>query len=179
DGPQPRRLRARHAVVVATGTTAAVPDLPGLRAARPWTSRDATNLQQVPRRAAIVGGGVVACEVATWLRELGTEDLTMLVRGERLLARTEPFAGDAVAAALREHGVRLRFGTTVAEVSRPDVADTGVGRLHGGPVRLRLDDGVDLEVDELIVATGRRPPTAGLGLPPVRGGGGGGGASVV
>ncbi|WP_258008775.1 FAD-dependent oxidoreductase, partial [Rhodococcus sp. ENV425] len=99
----------------------------------------------------------VACEVATWLRELGTEDLTMLVRGERLLARTEPFAGDAVAAALREHGVRLRFGTTVAEVSRPDVADTGVGRLHGGPVRLRLDDGGDLEVDELIVATGRRP----------------------
>ncbi|QIX50613.1 NAD(P)/FAD-dependent oxidoreductase [Rhodococcus sp. DMU1] len=164
DGPQPRRLRARHAVVVATGTTAAVPDLPGLRAARPWTSRDATNLQQVPRRAAIVGGGVVACEVATWLRELGTEDLTMLVRGERLLARTEPFAGDAVAAALREHGVRLRFGTTVAEVSRPDVADTGVGRLHGGPVRLRLDDGGDLEVDELIVATGRRPATADLGL---------------
>src|SRR6185312_8054986 len=96
-------------VVLATGTTANVPDVPGLRAARPWTSRDATNLEEVPGRIVIVGGGVVACEAATWLRAFGAE-VTLLVRGRRLLTNTEPFAGDRVAASLQERGVRVVFG---------------------------------------------------------------------
>ncbi|WP_147142447.1 FAD-dependent oxidoreductase, partial [Nocardia ninae] len=57
-------LRARHAVVLATGTRASVPDVPGLRDALPWISRDATNLHEVPGRVVIIGGGVVACEAA-------------------------------------------------------------------------------------------------------------------
>ncbi|WP_063052896.1 dihydrolipoyl dehydrogenase family protein [Nocardia arthritidis] len=161
-----RRLRARHAVVLATGTTANVPDVPGLRAALPWTSRDVTNLHEVPRRVAVVGGGVVAAEAATWLAALGAE-VTLLVRGSALLAAAEPFARDLVAGALSEAGVRVRFGTQPAAVERPVSKDTGEGWIHGGPatVRLRGPEGESaLEVDEIVVAAGRAPATEGLGL---------------
>lgn len=161
---RPRILRARHAVVLATGTVAVVPDTPGLRAALPWTSRDATNLLEIPRRVLVVGGGVVACETATWLRQLGVEELTMVVRGSRLLPRVEPFAADLVTEALRAHGIVVRHHATIRQVERPDVRETGIGRIHGGPVTVELDDGAHLEVDEIVVATGRRPTTSTLGL---------------
>ncbi|MGN5240320.1 dihydrolipoyl dehydrogenase family protein [Rhodococcus sp. SJ-3] len=164
DGDHPRTLHARHAVVLATGTLATVPDLPGLRAALPWTSRDATNLQQIPRRVLVLGGGVVACETATWLRQLGADEITVVVRGARLLARVEPFASDAVAAAMRTRDVQVRFGTEVTSVTRPDARDTGIGMIHGGPLTVELTDGTTLEVDELVVATGRRPAVDHLGL---------------
>ena len=64
---------AGHAVVLATGSTATVPDLPGLRGALPWTSRDVTNLHEIPRRVAVIGGGVVACESSCWLGGLGVD----------------------------------------------------------------------------------------------------------
>ncbi|QCQ90034.1 dihydrolipoyl dehydrogenase family protein [Rhodococcus sp. SGAir0479] len=163
-----RVLRAREAVVIATGTTASVPDLPGLRDALPWTSRDATNVREIPKRLAVVGGGVVACEAVTWLHELGADEVTLLVRGSALLERTEPFAGEMIAEKMRKHGIDIRFGTSVESASRPGVVDTGVGRVHGGPVTLRTSgDGrehAELTVDEVLVATGRTPGTAGLGL---------------
>ncbi|MFQ6330485.1 dihydrolipoyl dehydrogenase family protein [Nocardia sp. CWNU-33] len=165
-----RTLRARHAVVLATGTTASVPDIPGLREALPWTSRDATNLHEVPRRVVIVGGGVVACEAATWLAGLGAEEVTLLVRGNSLLGNAEPFARERVAAGLADAGVRVRFRTQPAQVERADAKDTGEGRIHGGPVTVRLrGDDVDpdsarIEADEIIVAAGRGPATEALGL---------------
>ncbi|MGK8555267.1 dihydrolipoyl dehydrogenase family protein [Nocardia gipuzkoensis] len=161
-----RRLRARHAVVLATGTVANVPDVPGLRAALPWTSRDATNLHEVPRRVAVIGGGVVACEAATWLAALGAE-VTVLVRGSALLPAAEPFAGERVAAALTAAGAGVRFGTEPTAVERPAAKDTGEGWIHGDPVTLRLrgpDGESTLEVDELVVAAGRAPATERLGL---------------
>lgn len=163
-GHRPRTLRARHAVVLATGTVAVVPDVPGLRAALPWTSRDATNLEEVPRRVLVVGGGVVACEAATWLRQLGVEDLTVAVRGDRLLPRVEPFAAAAVADRMIGHGIDVRYGTEVVAVRRPDVRDTGIGRIHGGAATVDLSDGSSLEVDEIVVAAGRTPALDGLGL---------------
>ncbi|RVW02971.1 dihydrolipoyl dehydrogenase family protein [Rhodococcus xishaensis] len=162
-----RVLRARHAVVLATGTTASVPDLPGLRDALPWTSRDATNVREVPKRLAIIGGGVVACEAATWLHELGAEEVTLVVRGSGLLERNEPFAGELVAEKLRKHGVNVQFATSVQSVTRQTPAATGIGRVHGGPVTLTLGGEAgdpDLTVDEVLVATGRTPATGGLGL---------------
>jgi dihydrolipoamide dehydrogenase len=89
-----RRLTSRHAVVLDTGSTPFVPPVPGLREARPWNSRDVTNIHEVPARVVVVGGGVVACEAATWLRGLGVVEVTIVHRGRRLLARTEPFAGE-------------------------------------------------------------------------------------
>ncbi|MDI9915236.1 NAD(P)/FAD-dependent oxidoreductase [Rhodococcus sp. IEGM 1379] len=157
-----RKLLARQAVVLATGTTASVPDTPGLRAALPWTSRDATNLHEVPRRVAVIGGGVVATECATWMLSFGAE-VTLLVRGNAVLKSAEPFAGEMVASHLAARGADVRFGTTVNSVSRPDARDTGEGNIHGGPVTLDTSSGV-IEVDEVIVAAGRAPTSAHLGL---------------
>ncbi|MFZ2174365.1 MAG: NAD(P)/FAD-dependent oxidoreductase [Rhodococcus sp. (in: high G+C Gram-positive bacteria)] len=159
-----RRLRARHAVVIATGTTAAIPDTPGLRTALPWISRDATNLEEIPRRVAVIGGGVVACESATWLLDLGVEELTMVVRGKALLPKNEPFAGLLVARALEKKGARILCGANLRGVERPGARDTGTGRIHGEPATLDLADGGPLVVDEIVVATGRTPATAALGL---------------
>ncbi|SDC78487.1 dihydrolipoyl dehydrogenase family protein [Rhodococcus tukisamuensis] len=158
-----RTLRARSAVVLATGTTAAVPPVPGLAEALPWTSRDATNLREVPARVAIIGGGVVATECANWMLALGVRELTLLVRGDTLLASAEPFAGELVTRSLREAGASVRFGARLQSVEREDPEDTGIGRIHGGPVTL-VANGEPLVVDEVIVAAGRVPATASLGL---------------
>lgn len=146
-------LTARHAVAVCTGTGAALPDLPGLDAARPWTSREATTADAVPGRLVVVGGGVVAVEMATAWQGLGSR-VTMLVRGEGgLLPRMEPFAGDLVADHLREAGADLRFGASVASVARTD-----------GEVRVTLADGDHVVADEILFATGRTPRTRDVGL---------------
>ena len=157
-----RTLHARVAVVLATGTTAAVPPTDGLAAARPWISRDVTNLTEVPERVVVIGGGVVACESATWLNGLGAQ-VTILQRGDALLATNEPFASQMVADQLREHGVTIRFGAKVTAVRRPDVADTGYGRIHGGPVEVDVD-GETITADEIVVATGRVPASHDIGL---------------
>ncbi|MFD0901896.1 dihydrolipoyl dehydrogenase family protein [Actinomadura sediminis] len=146
-----RVLTARHAVAVCTGTRAALPELPGLAEARPWTSREATASAQVPPRLAVVGGGVVACEMATAWRALGSE-VVLLVRGWRLLPRMEPFAGELVAERLRASGVDVRFGASVTAVHRD------------GPLTLTLEDGGTVTADEALFATGRAPATTDLGL---------------
>lgn len=162
DGPDGSRstLRAREAVILATGSVAVVPH--PYAAALPWTSRDSTGVVEIPESIAIIGGGVVACESARWLAALGSA-VTMVVRGSRLLDREESFAGEAVAAGLRAEGVDVRLGADVRTLTREDPRDTGIGRIHGGPVRLDLGDEV-LEVAEVLVATGRRPAVDGLGL---------------
>lgn len=159
-------IRARRAVVLATGSRAAVPDMPGLRAALPWTSRDVTNLHEIPKRIVVIGGGVVACEAATWLASLGAE-VTVLVRGNRLLTGFEEFAGQRVAEALTARGVTVRFGTGLRRVRRPTAAYHGEGRIHGGPVTVQAE-GPDGEItvlaDEIVVATGRVPNSDDIGL---------------
>lgn len=159
-----RVLNARHAVVLDTGSRPAIPDVPGLAAALPWTSRDVTNLHEIPRRVLIVGGGVVACEAATWLLGLGAEQVVMVVRGDALLARNEPFAGELVAAALSAGGAQLRYGEELARVARTAVRDTGEGRIHGGALEVRLASGDTITVDEIVVAAGRHPNSEDIGL---------------
>ncbi|MGP3922390.1 dihydrolipoyl dehydrogenase family protein [Streptomyces sp. 8N616] len=150
-----RLLTARHAVAVCTGSRPIVPDLPGVADARPWISRDATSARAVPPRLAIVGGGVVGVEMATAYQALGST-VTMLVRGDGLLPRMEPFAGELVAEALREAGADVRMGTSVTGVRREAAA--------GGPVTVMLDDGGQVVADEVLFATGRAPRTDDLGL---------------
>ncbi|MGW5565546.1 dihydrolipoyl dehydrogenase family protein [Streptomyces tendae] len=149
------RLRARHAVAVTTGSRAALPPLPGLDELRPWTSREATAAKEVPGRLVVVGGGVVATEMATAWQALGSQ-VTMVVREEALLARMEPFAGEMVADSLRKAGADLRFDTTVRQAER-----TGG---PGGEIRVVLSDDTELRADELLFATGRAPRTEDIGL---------------
>jgi pyruvate/2-oxoglutarate dehydrogenase complex dihydrolipoamide dehydrogenase (E3) component len=143
-------LTARHAVVVCTGTRAMVP--PALAGARAWTSREATSAHAAPERLAIVGGGVVGCEMAVAWQALGAR-VTLLARG-RLLDRLPPFAGDLVAAGLREAGVDVRLAAGVTAASRGEA----------GPVTLTLDGGATVEADEVLAATGRAPHTEDIGL---------------
>jgi dihydrolipoamide dehydrogenase len=150
-----RTLTARHAVVVAVGTVALIPPIPGLREARPWTSREATNAPAAPRRLVVLGGGVVACEMAQAMRALGAAEVTVVERGERLLGRAEPVASALVAAAFAASGITVRTGVTATEVRRDDT---------GGPVTVMLSDGRSVVADEVLAAFGRRPATADLGL---------------
>ncbi len=156
-------LRARRAVIIATGSRAAIPPVQGLREARPWSSRDVTNLQEVPRRVAVIGGGVVACESVTWLKGLGAHEATVIVRGGALLANQEPFAGALIAEQFAKAGIKVLLNTEVQSVRRPGVQDTGVGRIHGGPASVSTG-GSTFEVDEIVVAAGREPTTAEIGL---------------
>ncbi|MFH8484231.1 dihydrolipoyl dehydrogenase family protein [Streptomyces longisporoflavus] len=151
DGTE-QALDARHAVAVCTGTRAALPDLPGLADVKPWTSREATSADRVPGRLAVVGGGVVAVEMATAWQALGSQ-VTLLVRGDGLLPRMEPFAGELVAKALTEAGADVRTNVSV----------TGVRR-ENGTVTATLSEGGTVEADEILFATGRAPRTDDLGL---------------
>jgi dihydrolipoamide dehydrogenase len=141
-------LRARQAVVVATGTRAVVP--PPLAGVTPWTSREATSARAVPASLAIVGGGVVGCEMAAAWSALGAR-VTLLARGG-LLERLPGFAGDLVAKGLADSGVDVRLGVGVT------------GATRDGPATLTLDDGSTLEAAEVLAATGRAPRTDDIGL---------------
>ncbi|MDQ0936527.1 dihydrolipoyl dehydrogenase family protein [Streptomyces turgidiscabies] len=147
-----RMLTARHAVAVCTGTSAQLPDLPGLAEVGPWTSREATSAKSVPGRLIVVGGGVVAAEMATAWQALGSR-VTLLVRGKGLLPRMEPFAGELVAEALAEAGTDVRTGTSVKSVTR-----------ENGTVVAVTGSGERIEADEILFATGRAPRTDDIGL---------------
>lgn len=148
----PITLHARHAVVVSTGTDAAIPPIPGLAEALPWTSREATSMAEVPRSIAIIGGGTVGCEMATVFRALGAE-VTLIVRGA-LLSTMEPFAGEAVQASFEASGVDVLSG----------FSPTAVHRQADGGVRIEFDAHDAVEAHEVLVATGRSPRTHDLGL---------------
>jgi dihydrolipoamide dehydrogenase len=145
-------LRARHAVAVSTGSAALMPDIPGLRESEPWSSREATSVQRVPVSLAILGGGVVATEMATAYAGFGTE--VHLIARSGLLGGEEPFAGELVAESLKKLGVALHLDATTERVERTD----------DDRFRIALADGTVVETDEFLVATGRVPRTMGIGL---------------
>ncbi|MGW4771771.1 dihydrolipoyl dehydrogenase family protein [Nocardia sp. NPDC004278] len=147
-------LAARQAVAVCTGSRAAVPDLPGIAEARPWTNRNGTDSSQVPARLVVVGGGPVGVEMATAWHGFSAA-ITVLARTPRLLPRMEPFVGELVADRFAADGVEIRFGVSVRAVRRPEPQ---------GPVTLMLDDGTEIETDEVLFATGRLPNTDDIGL---------------
>jgi dihydrolipoamide dehydrogenase len=146
-------VTARHAVAICTGSSPALPEVPGLADARPWTNRQATDSHTVPGRLAIVGGGGVAVEMASAWHGLGAS-VILLARGG-LLSRMEPFAGEMIARAFTDAGIDVRTGTNVTGVRRPGGT---------GPVTLTLEDGTEVEADEVLYATGRQPLTGDIGL---------------
>jgi pyruvate/2-oxoglutarate dehydrogenase complex dihydrolipoamide dehydrogenase (E3) component len=145
-------LTARHAVVVATGSSALLPGIAGLREAAPWTSREAAAAGRIPARLAIIGGGVVAAEMATAFAGLGST-VTVLAR-DGLLPQAEPFAGERVRKSLEEAGASVHLGAEAASVNRDG----------NGTVHLKLVGSEQMEADELLVAVGRTPNTQDIGL---------------
>lgn len=147
-------LTARQAVAVCTGSRPAIPDIPGLAETRPWTSREATSAKRAPRRLAILGGGVVACEMATAWKQLGTEEVTVIVRGARLIPQCESFAGEWLRSAFEQRGITVLTDTTVRQVERRQDGVTGIV----------LSSGRTVSADEVLLATGRQARTGDLGL---------------
>jgi pyruvate/2-oxoglutarate dehydrogenase complex dihydrolipoamide dehydrogenase (E3) component len=145
-------LVARKAVVVATGSSPLIPPIDGLREAEPWTNREATTAKEVPGRLAILGGGVVGVETAQAYSSLGSA-VTLIERGDRLIAREEPFAADDVEQSLRERGVDVMLGTSAASV-----------RAENGELTVELDEGGPVRADELLVAIGRKLNSDDIGL---------------
>ncbi|WP_434173055.1 dihydrolipoyl dehydrogenase family protein [Clavibacter michiganensis] len=142
---------AAHAVVVSTGTAALLPDIPGLAESQPWTSREATSVEVVPTSIVVIGGGVVAAEMATAFASLGSA--VTLVARSGLLSGQEPFAGELVGDSLRDMGVDVRLGGSPSRVTR-----------DGDEVTVELSDGSAVTAAEVLVATGRTPRTEDLGL---------------
>jgi pyruvate/2-oxoglutarate dehydrogenase complex dihydrolipoamide dehydrogenase (E3) component len=145
-------LVAAEAVVLAVGTGAAMPPIPGLAEAGAWSNREITTSRGVPPRLIVLGGGVVGVEMAQAWASLGSQ-VTLVEALERLLAREEPVASRLVAEALAGRGVDVRLGVKAESASRAD-----------GVVRVELADGETVEAERLLVAVGRTPHTAGLGL---------------
>ncbi|TAM67543.1 MAG: NAD(P)/FAD-dependent oxidoreductase [Microbacteriaceae bacterium] len=166
-------VRARHAVAVCTGSMPMLPDTPGLADVGPWTSRDATSAQAAPASLAIIGGGVVAVEMATAYAGFGTR--VELISRSGLLVREEPFAGELVRTSLEDLGVTLHPNETVTQARRTasgrDTSGGGTGASarastsgRTGTVELTLSSGRTLSVEHVLVATGRVPATLDLGV---------------
>jgi pyruvate/2-oxoglutarate dehydrogenase complex dihydrolipoamide dehydrogenase (E3) component len=146
------RHTARH-VVLATGSDPVIPPIPGLRELEGiWTNREVTGMKAIPRRLLILGGGPVGAEMAQAVSRLGGK-VTLVEGARHVLAREPEPLGDALGEVLRHDGAELYLGIKV----------TGARR-EGEDYVLALEGGRELRGDHLLVATGRRPRTGGLGL---------------
>ncbi|GAA2633511.1 dihydrolipoyl dehydrogenase family protein [Paractinoplanes durhamensis] len=145
-------LEARRAVILAGGTIANVPDIDGLAEAGPWTNREATTAKDIPASLIVIGGGVVGAEMTQAYASLGCR--VTLVEGEhRLLSREEEFACVQVTESLAGQGVDIRTGQTAKKVRR-----------DGDQVTVTLADGSTVTAEQVLVAAGRTPQSAELGL---------------
>jgi len=146
------RHTAEH-VVLANGAEPVIPPIPGLRELDGlWTNREATGMKAVPRRLLVLGGGPVGVELAQAVRRFGG-DVTLVDAAGHVLAREPAPLGEALGEVLRRDGIELVLG-----------ARTAAARRDGEDYVLELDDGRELRGDRLLVATGRRPRIAGIGL---------------
>jgi pyruvate/2-oxoglutarate dehydrogenase complex dihydrolipoamide dehydrogenase (E3) component len=147
-----QRLATRH-VVIATGSEPVMPPIPGLADLEDvWTNREVTALTEVPERLLILGAGAVGVEMAQAVRRFGAE--VAVVEGmDHVLPREPRALGDALGQALTAEGIELHFGQYAAAAGR-----------DGDAYVLDFTDGRRLSGDRLLVATGRRPRFADLGL---------------
>jgi pyruvate/2-oxoglutarate dehydrogenase complex dihydrolipoamide dehydrogenase (E3) component len=139
-------------LVLNTGSTPLVPEVPGLDAVPTWTSEQAMSTGEQPGSIAVIGGGPVGCELAYLFVVLGTQ-VTVIQRNARLIPREEPEASASMAERLGAVGVRVVLGQQVASAQPSE-----------GGARLTLVGGDRVDADRVVLAAGRRPRTAGVGL---------------
>jgi len=146
------QLEATKAVVVATGTDARIPPIPGLAEAKPWTNRQGTNSERVPASLAVLGGGVVGVELADAWASLGSK-VTLLEMRDRVIPAEELEASRLVTDGLKRRGVDVRLGIEAVAVSRAN-----------GEVTIDCHGGAASTAEELLVGLGREPRTKDLGV---------------
>jgi dihydrolipoamide dehydrogenase len=139
-------------VVIATGSDARIPPIPGLAEAGCWTNREATTLKDIPKSVVVLGGGPVGIELGQFMRRFGA-GVSVVEAADRLLPREHARVGELIADALREDGIEVHLGVAASEVSGTD-----------GQRTLRLDNGEQVGGEELLVAIGRAPRVKGIGL---------------
>jgi pyruvate/2-oxoglutarate dehydrogenase complex dihydrolipoamide dehydrogenase (E3) component len=140
-------------IVIATGSDPVHPPIQGLsNLDGVWTSREATAMKAIPRHLLVLGAGPVGVEMAQAVRRLGGE-VTLVDSGDRVLGHEPARLGDALGEVLRQDGIEIELGAQVTAARRDDAYYV-----------LVLADGRELRGDRLLVATGRRPRVAGLGL---------------
>jgi pyruvate/2-oxoglutarate dehydrogenase complex dihydrolipoamide dehydrogenase (E3) component len=149
-----QRLRARKAVVLAPGSRASIPSIPGLGESAPWTNREATTAGEIPPSLLILGGGVVGVEMAWAYASLGSS-VTLVESTSRLIAGEEEIASKLVLEGLEGQGVRVLLEAKASAVRR---------EAPGSPVTIELEGGDAVTGAELLVAVGRTPLTDDLGL---------------
>jgi len=145
-------LAASRAVIVATGSGAAMPPIDGLEDAEPWNNRQGTTAKEVPESLIVLGGGPVGSELSQAWSSMGTT-VTLVEGSERLLSREEAYASEEVADSLRDQGVEIRLNARAAAVERRDDV-----------VTMTLEGGAQLSASEILVAVGRKPHTEDIGL---------------
>src|SRR4051794_29068290 len=149
-------------IVIATGSAPIIPPVDGLADVPYWTNREGTALEELPASIVVLGGGPVGVELAQALRRLGAE--VSIVEGKRLLAREGEQAGAAIGKQLERDGIALHLGVhakRVTEVERPGGSGAGA---PGSGIEVELDDGARIRAERILVATGRRPRIADIGL---------------
>src|ERR1700681_114273 len=138
------QLVARKAVVIANGSTAAIPPIPGLDKVHYWTNRQATVPRELPATLAVLGGGAVGVELGQAFARLGSK-VTVIEAGPRFLGLEEPEAGAALRPHLEADGMTLVIGDPCESVEP-----------HDDGVMLHLKSGTIVSAGRLLVATGRR-----------------------
>jgi len=146
-----RELEADH-IIVATGSSAAVPPIEGLEGVPFWTNREATTFHEVPGSVLIVGGGPVGIETAQTMSRFGSR-VTLVQHADRLINREDAKVSEIIREVLEEEGIDVRVGRRAEKV-----------RKNGEGVVVELDDGAEIEVDVLVIGAGRKPRMEGIGL---------------
>lgn len=146
-----RRL-AGERIIVATGSEPAIPEIDGIDGIDYWTNREATSLRELPASVIVLGGGPVGIELGQMLSRYGSR-VTIVESAPRLLSGEHDRVGELVAELLQAEGIEARLGASAEHIEE-----------RGGLLRVTVDDGSELEAERLLVATGRRPRTAGVGL---------------
>lgn len=149
-----QKLRAKF-FLVGTGSKISVPPVPGLAEAKFWTSDDVLDLDFVPKSVLVLGGGIVACELAQFLNRMGTR-VTLIQRSQHILRDHSEAASTVVQRAFVDEGIELFAGTKITAIKQ-DARGTTVEFLHDGKPFTR-------RAAHLFNALGREPNTGGLGL---------------
>ena len=148
-------LRASDAVILAPGTRAAIPPIPGLAEAEPWTNREVTTAEEIPSSLLVLGGGVVGVEMAQAYASLGAR-VTLIEALPRLISGEEEFASEQVRESLEEQGVEIVLGVKATAVRRDGTGDRAV--------TIELEDARSFAGEQILAAVGRHPLTDELGL---------------